>query len=129
MALLLGPPPARAQACKDETTMVENSKQTLMEFTEKVRKESLADFENSDHQKSAASRLSLHAGMVGELVSCLEKASQDSTLSKEDAAAAKTQYDATLKLQEKLKQEQAAIKDAKTPKDAKALVEKLDLAP
>jgi hypothetical protein len=129
VGLLLGPQHAFAQACKDEVSMVDGSKQAVMEFTETVKKESLADFTTMDHQKSAVNKLGLHTIMLGELVSCLDKAAQNPASTKEDAAAAKTQHDATVKLQDKVKQQQAAIRDAKDPKDAKALIEKLDLAP
>ena len=129
VGLFLGPQHVFAQACKDETSMVEGSKQAVMEFTETVKKESLADFTTMDHQKSAVNKLGLHNTMLGELVSCFDKAAQNPALPKEEVAAAKAQHDASVKLQEKVKQEQGAIKDAKEPKDAKALIEKLDLAP
>jgi hypothetical protein len=129
MGLLLGPQHAFAQACKDEVSMVEGSRQAVMEFTETVKKESLADFTTMNHQKSAVNKLGLHNVMLGGLASCLDKAAQDPTLSKDDVAAAKTKHDAAVKLQEKIKQQQGAIKDAKEPKDAKAFIEKLDLAP
>ena len=112
--LLLGPLPTRAQGCKDETSMLDGSKQALTEFKETVKKESLADFESMNHQKIAVNRLDLHNDMLGELASCLDKAAQDAAASKDAAAAAKTQHDATVKLQDKVKQQQGAIKDAKT---------------
>ena len=129
IGIFIGPQRAFAQACKDELSMVDGSKQALVEFTEKVKNESSANFETFNHQKSAVNKLSLHTSMLGELVTCLDKAAQDPTLSKEDAAAAKTQHDVSLKLQEKIKAQQGPIKDAKEAKEAKALVEKLDLAP
>ncbi len=128
VCVLLIPRPVAAQACKDEMSMVEGSKQSLVDLMETVRKETLADFERLNHQKSAVSKLTIHDSMVGGLVSCLEKAAQDATLPKEQAEAAKTQRDAYAKLLEKLQHERGAIKDAQVPKDAKALVEKLDLA-
>ena len=39
----------------------------------------------------------------------------------------KAQHDASAKLLEKIQQELGAIKNAKDPKDAKALIEKIDL--
>ena len=129
VGLLLGPQPVSAQACKDEVSMVDGSKQAVVEFIATVKKESVANFETFDHQKTAVNRLGLHQSMLGELVSCLNKAAQDATSTKEDAAAAKTQHDAAVKLQEKVKQQRDAIKDAKESKDAKSLVEKIDLAP
>jgi len=129
MGLLGGAQNAIAQACKDEVSMVDGSKQALIELTETVRKESLANFATLNHQKSAVNKLNLHDSVLGELIICLDKAGQDTTLSKEDVAAAKTQHDAAVKLQEKVKQQRGAIKDAKEPKTAKPLIEKLDLAP
>ncbi len=129
VALFLAPPRVFPQACKDETSMVDGSKQALMELTETVKKESLPDFERLNHQKSAVNKLSLHVSMLGGLVSCLEKAAQDTTAPKEQVEAAKAQHDASAKLLDKIQQERGAIKDAKAPKDAKALVEKIDLTP
>ena len=129
IGLFMGPQHVFAQACKDELLMVDGSKQALTEFTEKVKNESFANFETFNHQKSAVNKLGLHSSMLGELVTCLDKAAQDPTLSKEDAGAAKTQHDVSLKLQEKIKAQQGPIKDAKEAKEAKALVEKIDLAP
>jgi hypothetical protein len=129
VGLLLGPQPIRAQACKDEVSIVDGSKQAMMELTETVKKESLSDFVTLNHQKSAVNKLTINNTMLGELVSCLDKAAQDSATPKAEAEAAKTQRDAAAKLQEKIQHEQAAIKDAKAPKDAKALIEKLDMTP
>jgi hypothetical protein len=129
VGLLLAPQHVFAQACKDEVSMVEGSRQALVELTATVKKESRSDFETLNHQKSAVNKLSLHESVLGELISCLDTASQDTSASKDDAAAAKAQHDAAVKLQEKVKQQQAAIKDAKEPRAAKALVEKIDLAP
>ena len=126
---LLWAPYVFAQACKDETSLVDGSKQALTEFTETVKNESLPKFETSNHQKGAVNKLSFHDGMLGELISCLQKAAEHATTSKEDAAAAKAQQDGTVKLREKVKRQQAAIKGAATSKDAKALIEKLDLSP
>lgn len=127
--LFIGPQQVYAQACKDEVEMVDGSKQALVSFTDTVKKESVAVFETSDHQKSALNRIAMHDSMLGELVTCLDKAAQDTTLNKEDAAAAKTQHDAAAKLLAKIKQQQGDIKSAKTPKDAKELIGNLDLAP
>ena len=109
--------------------MVEGSKQGLVELTETVKKESLPDFQRLNHQKSAVNKLTIHNSMLGGLVSCLEKAAQDTTAPKEQVEAAKAQHDASAKLQEKIQQERGAIKDAQVSKDAKALIEKLDLTP
>ena len=118
-----------AQACKDEVSMVDGSRQDLAGFTAEVKGESLPKFESLNHQKAAVSKLSMHDSMLGELISCLDKAAQDTTLSKEDVAAAKTQHDASVTIQAKIKQQHGLIKNAKTPSDAKALIGNLDFAP
>jgi hypothetical protein len=128
IGFMVGPQYVSAQACKDEVSMVEGSKQDLIAFAGTVKEESLTKFETFNHQKGALSKLSLHYSMLGELIDCLDKASQDATASKEDAAAAKTQHDDAAKLQAKIKQQEYAIKDAKTSQDAKAVIGSLDLA-
>jgi hypothetical protein len=127
VGLLLAPRPVRAQVCKDEVSMLDGSKQALVELTGTVKNEDLQQFEKANHQKSAVNKLSVHTSMLGELVSCLDKAAQDSTTPKADAEAAKTQSEAAAKLLEKIQHEQNDIKNAKASKDAKALIEKLDL--
>ena len=127
VGLFLAPPQVLAQACQDEMSMVDSSKQALLELTETVKKESLQDFQRLNHQKSVVNKLTVHDSMLGGLVSCLDKAAQDTTAPKEQAEAAKAQHDAAAKLQEKIQHARAAIKDAKAPKEAKALTEKLDL--
>ena len=129
VGLFLGPQQVLAQACKDEVSMVEGSKQGLVELTETVKKESLPDFGRLNHQKSAVNKLTIENSMLGGLVSCLEKAAQDTTAPKEQVEAAKAQHDASAKFQEKIQHERSAIKDAQAAKDAKALIEKLDLTP
>jgi len=127
VGLLFVPQPVCAQACKDEVSMVEGSKQALAELIETVKKETVEDFGRLNHQKSAVNKLTLHNSMLGGLVSCLEKAAQDTTASKETVEAAKAQHDASAKLQDKIQHERGAIKEAPTAKDAKALIEKLEL--
>jgi len=107
--------------------MVEGSKQALVELMDTVKKESLPDFERNNHQKSAVNKLTIHNGMLGGLVSCLEKAAEDTTAPKAEVESAKAQHDASAKLQEKIQLERSAIKDAQASKDAKALIERLDL--
>ncbi len=129
VGLLLGPQQVFGQACKDEETMVEGSRQALVELPGTVKKENLAEFQTLNQQKSTVNKLTLHDSVLGELIDCLEKVTQDSTATKEAVAAASAEHDASVKLQEKIKRQESAIKDAKAPKDAKALIEKLDFTP
>jgi hypothetical protein len=129
VGLFLGPQHVFAQACKDEETMVEGSRQALVELPATVKKESLAEFQTLNQQKSAVNKLALHDSVLGELIDCLDKVAHDATASKEAVAAASAERDASIKLREKIKLQEGAIKDAKVPKDAKAVIEKLDLTP
>jgi hypothetical protein len=129
VGLFLAPQQALAQACSDDLSMVEGSKQALVELTETVKKETLANFVTLNHQKSAVNKLAVHESMMGELVSCLDKAAQDTTAPKEQTEAAKAQRDVAAKLLEKIKLERSTIKNAAEPKNAKAFIENLSLAP
>jgi len=128
VGLFLGPQHIFAQSCKDEVTMVEGSRQALVELTTTVKAEGLKPFENLNHQKSAVNKLALHDSMLGELVTCLETAAHDPALTKEEVAAATAQHDAAVKLQEKIEHQQSAIKNAGNPTDAKTLIGNLDFA-
>lgn len=107
--------------------MLDGSKQALLEVTAAVRKESLPDFERGNEQKSVVNKLGIHTSMLQELMDCLDKVQQDTSASKADVEAAKAQRDASAKLLEKIQHQEGDIKDAKESKNAKALIEKLDL--
>ena len=53
VGLFLGPQQVLAQACKDEVSMVEGSKQALVELMDTVKKENLPDFERNNHLSMA----------------------------------------------------------------------------
>lgn len=126
--LLAGPAPLQAQSCQDEDAMVQISRQDLTGLVDTIKKESLQDFENKFHQKSSLSKLNFSSGLVGELVDCLDKAAQDPAATPEQKAAAQTKRDAAAKLKEKLDHSRNELKSAANPKDAKAILEKLNLA-
>jgi hypothetical protein len=125
----VGPSYLFAQACKDELSMVEGSRQDLTAFAATVKGESLSKFETLNHQKGAVSKLSLHDGMMGELIECFDKASHDPTVAKEDAAAALKQHDDAVKVQTKIEREEHAIRAAENPQNAKTLVAGLSFEP
>jgi hypothetical protein len=93
-----------------------------------VKKESLLDFAKAYHQKSCLTKLTLCGISVERLVSCLEKASQDTTATKEDVEAYKAKRETYAKLRDKVQHDRSALKATEAPKDAKALIEKIDLA-
>lgn len=125
---LLGPQRLSAQACKDDEAMAGDYKQALTDLVETVKKESLPDFEKAFHQKSSLTKLTLYNGIVGGLVSCLDKAAQDTTATKEEVEAYKAKRANFAKLQDKIQHDRDALKAAGAPKDAKALIAKFDLA-
>jgi len=117
-----------AQACKEEETMVEDYKKGLTEMVEKVKAESLEEFTRAYHQKSCLSKLSLCSSIVTIANECLDKASQDPATAKEqgkDIEAKRQSYNA---LKAKTEVYSKELKDAESPKDAKALIAKFDLA-
>jgi hypothetical protein len=117
-----------AQACKDEQGMVDEFKQGLLASVDTVKKESLENFERSFHQKTCLTKLTLAINAMDEVLSCLDKASQDASATKEQAAAYKAQKESDAKLKDKLTQYKSQLKAIEAPKDAKALIERFDLA-
>src|SRR2546427_5928518 len=95
LAGCLGQRTLLAQACQDDEEM---SKTTLKEITDlvgTVKKESLGDFEKAYHQKSYVSKAGFSLTVIAGLVSCLDKAAQDSAASKEQADATRRNATAT----------------------------------
>ena len=127
LGLLFSPRPLVAQACKDEESMVIEEKKTFAELVDAVKKESLADFQKDYHQKTALNRLTFYDTMTGGLVSCLEKASQDTAALKEDVDAAKAKHDLYASLKAKIDHERDTLKATQNAKDAKALIEKSEV--
>jgi hypothetical protein len=123
---LLAPQYARAQACKDEEAMVADYKKAMSDLVATVKKENLQDFQKAFHQKSCLSRLTFYSSVVNGLVSCLDKATQDPNATKEDVDAYKAKREIYTKLKDKIQNDRNALKAAEAPKDAKALIEKLD---
>jgi hypothetical protein len=109
--------------------MVEGSAKDLTAFAATVKAENLVKFETLNHQKGAVSKLSMHDGMLGEMIECLDKAAHDSTLPKDDSAAAQKQHDDAVKVQAKIKREEHAIRAAENPQDAKTLIAGLNFEP
>ena len=121
------PEPLFAQACKDEQAMVDEFKQGLASTVDSVKKESLDSFEKAFHQKTCLTKLTLCLNVMDEVLSCLDKASQDATATKEQAAAYKAEKESYAKVKDRLTQYKAQLKGVESPKDAKALIEKFDL--
>jgi len=128
LGLIVGPHFAAAQSCKDEQSMVDESRKLLAEEISTVKQESLPDFEKSYHQKSVVNKLSFFGVAVDSLLTCEEKAEQDTSASKEVTEAAKTKHDTYAKLKDRIQHDHDALKALTVPKDAKQYVEKLDEA-
>ncbi|HUY14383.1 MAG TPA: hypothetical protein VMX16_12255 [Terriglobia bacterium] len=119
---------AKAQACQDEESMVTANTKDLSDSVAEVRKESLDAFVKDFHQKSVSVKLSLSSGMVQQVVDCFDKAAKDTTATKEQVDAYKSKSTAYSKLRTKIDQGMKGLKGATDPKQAKALIEKLDFA-
>ena len=120
------PQPVFAQQCKDEEALVVDYKKGLTELVDTTRKETQANFEKAFHQKTGLTKLGLCSMMVDELVSCLDKASADSTATKDQVEAIKAKREAYSKLKEKLEENRKSLKAKEDSKAAKALMEKLE---
>jgi hypothetical protein len=126
--LMAWPHFAAAQTCKDEQSMLEESKKDLTQLVTTVKQESLPDFEKSYHQKSVVNKLTFLGFAVQSLLTCLEKVEQDPAASKEIVEASKAQHENYEKLKEKIQHDLDALKALTTPKDAKVFAGKLDEA-
>ncbi|MGO8791179.1 MAG: hypothetical protein ACLQVL_27870 [Terriglobia bacterium] len=126
--LMAWPHSVAAQACKDETSMVDESKKALADAVSTVKQESLSDFEKAYHQKSVVNKLGFFGVTVDSLLTCLEKDAQDQSASKEVVDAAKAQHEIYVKLKDKIQHDHNTLKALAAPKQAKEYVEKLDEA-
>jgi len=128
--VFIGQRPARAQdaqaapACQDDEEMTKSTLKDLADLVGEVKKESLGDFEKSYHQKTFVSKSSFGLTVVTGLVSCLDKAAQDS---KDQAAAYKTKSESYAKLKARIEQTRNGVKSA-DQKDAKSEIAKLDVS-
>jgi len=118
----------RAQTCKDDESMVTTYKQTLNDSVNTVRKESLQDFVREFHQKSVTVQVNLSLNLVNQLVTCLDKAAQDSTATKDEIAAYKAKRETYAKLKGALSQDLNELKAENNQKQAKAVIEKFDFS-
>jgi hypothetical protein len=124
--LLAWPHFAAAQTCQDELSMWEESKKDLTQLVTTVKQESLADYEKAYHQKSVLNKLTFLGIAVQGVLTCLEKAEQDPSASKEIVEASKTQHENYAKLKEKIQHDVGTLKALTSPKEAKVYAGKLD---
>ena len=108
--------------------MVESYRKDLSELVVTTRKESLEQFEKAFHQKTCLTKLSLCLSMVNELISCLDKAAQDSTATKAQTDAYKAKREPYANFKDTITEDRKLLKAAETPKDAKSLIQKFDLS-
>jgi hypothetical protein len=119
---------AQAQACQDEEEMFKTSLKDVSDLVDAVKKETITDFESHYHQKSYLSKATFLLTMVGALVDCLAKASQDSSASKDQVQSYKTKQELYSKLKGRFEQEKNAVKSTEDAKKSKTLIEKIDLS-
>lgn len=125
---LLVPRGLQAQACKDDETIAEEYKKNTLDLVQTVKKESLEDFQKAYHQKNGLSKLTFCLTGLDGLLRCLDKAAQDTTATKEEVEASKAKRVTYAKLKDKIQHDRDALKAAESAKDAKALIEKIDLS-
>ncbi|MGH9326499.1 MAG: hypothetical protein ACRD2B_07420 [Terriglobia bacterium] len=118
--------PLLAQACKDPETVVTNIQQDLAGTVTSVRKESLGDFDAKFHQQATESKLAISVDTVNDVLSCLAKASHDTTVTKAELDVIKTKQATYSKLKTTLQQYSSSLKAAKDDKTAKAEIEKFN---
>ena len=107
--------------------MVDDYKKSISDLAASVKKESLADFERAYHRKSCLTKLTLSLGIAGGAADCFSKAAEDPTTPKDQVATDKAKSDSYTKLKDKLGHYRDALKSTEAGKDAKALIEKIDL--
>ena len=107
--------------------MVADYKKSISDLAASVKKESLENFEKAYHRKSCLTKLTLSLGIVGGAADCFNKAAENPATPKDQAAADKAKSDSYSKLKDKLSHYRDALKSAESGKDAKALIEKIDL--
>ena len=126
-ASLLSPRPLFAQACQGDEAVTDAYQKSLVELVGKVQKESLEEFERAYHQQACLTTLTLCYTAANGAVSCLEKAAKDPTATKGQVEADKAKRDAYAKLRDEVDQDRDALKAAKAPEDAKALIAKFQM--
>ena len=117
-----------AQTCQDDEAMVGNYTKDISDLVTDVKKESLVDFAKNYHQKKCLTKLALSVNFVGQAADCYSKAAQDTTATKEDIAAAKAKAETFSKLKASIEQNRNALKATEVAKEAKAIIEKIDLS-
>ena len=120
--------PVFAQTCDDDEMIATQYKKSILELVEKVKKESLEDFQRAYHQKSCMSNLTLCLTAVDGLIKCLDKAAQDPAATKEQVDAYKAKQASYTRLKGKVEEQRNALKAAEDAKAGKALIEKIDLS-
>lgn len=113
--------PAQAQtpACQDEDSMAQSMVQDVAASVDTIKKESESDFESKYHQKALTNKLTFALNAVNGAITCLDKATGDST--------AATRKDADSKLKAKLSGYHDELKAKTEPKAAKEFVATFDL--
>ncbi len=123
---LLGSRPLSAQACKDDEEIAKEEKKNVADIVETVKKESLADFQKSYHHRSCQNKLTFCSGAMNRLLTCLDKAVQDTTADPEDISAYKAKRATYGKLKDKIEEDRKALSGANNDKDAKVVIEKFN---
>jgi hypothetical protein len=120
--------PLVAQVCQGEEAMVDDYQKGLTEMVEKVKGESLEEFQKAYHQKSCLSKLNLGDSIMNVALECLDKASQNPATTKEQAKEIAAKRESHTALKGKVEQYRKELKAAESSKDAKALIAKFEIS-
>jgi hypothetical protein len=121
-------PSPQEQPCQTDEGIAVGIKQDLADTVNRIKKESLDDFQKEYHEQACMSKLSICLETVDELLNCLDKAAHNPGISQAAAKACSAKEAAYGKLKATLQQDIAELKAAKTPKAAKDDIEKFDFS-
>ncbi len=116
------PPPP----CIEEEGIIQSYRQQLIDLVAKVKSESLGEFERNYHQKTAENFLTFWSSNLDVILECYQKALEDPLTTKEIKAEVEPKLESSTGQVEQLKAKKEALKKARRPRNAKAVIEEFD---
>lgn len=119
-----GPPP-----CVDEEGMITYYHGQMTELLGKVKQEDVVQFERNYHRKQVENFLSFWGGAYADTLDCYEKAVQEPTTPKKVAEELEAKRENSGKRAEQVKSWRDSVRNARSLKDAKSVVDGIELPP
>lgn len=116
------PPP-----CIEEEGMITHYHGQMTELLGKIKQEDVTQFERNHHRKEVENFLAFWGGAYAETLDCYEKAVQEPTTPKKVAAELKGKGENFGKQAEQVKSWRDSLKNARSLKDAKSVVDGIEL--